>query len=335
MKAYIAKNFMGVFAFDENGKLIEKVLFPPRPEDIAEKLSSRPPEEERLIRKLKGYEIDRGMGNKGEEFLRKRAREMALKLGFVKSNAEYNQFLSRVNVLLTKEKMRVKKADRIIMQAIGVADEIDRVLNVFVERLREWYALYFPEAERTVGNHEKFVEMVSKGRKEKIQDKEIKNLIEGSAGMDFSPEDLKQLQFFSKTVLGMFHVKKELGKYIDKATKETTPNLSAVAGPVLAAKLLASAGGLEKLAKFPSSAIQLLGAEKALFRHLKGKGKAPKYGIIFAHPLVQNAPKEKKGKVARIISAKLSLAAKTDYFKKEDKGQELKKDMEEKIKRLT
>ncbi len=170
MKAYIAKNFMGVFAFDENGNLIERILFTPRPEEIAEKLNSRTHEEEKIIRNLKEYEIDRSMGNKGEEILRQKARDFALKFNFVKSNMEYNQLLSSINVLLTKEKLKVKKTDRILMQAIGVADEIDRVLNVFVERMREWYALYFPEAERAVDNHEKFVEMVSKGSKEKIDE---------------------------------------------------------------------------------------------------------------------------------------------------------------------
>ena len=98
-------------------------------------------------------------------------------------------------------------------------------------------------------------------------------------------------------------------------------------------RLIALAGGLEKLAKMPSSTVQLLGAEKALFRHLKGEGKSPKFGIIFSHTLIQNAPKEMKGKVARLIAAKLSLAARIDNFSKEDRGEELREELDEQVKK--
>jgi nucleolar protein 56 len=331
-KAYIAKNHMGVFAFDENSKLIDKMLFPHRPEDIADRLVSKAPEEERLARKLRDYEIDRSVGNKGEQALKQQSRELALKFKWAKNSAEYNQILSKVNILLTKEKLKVKKNDRILMQAIGVLDEIDKVINVFIERLREWYGLYYPEGERHTSNHEEFARIVLIGNREDIEDKHLAAMAKKTAGMEFSLEDITQMQAFAKNILDLFNSRKGMEKYINASAKEVVPNTTVIAGPLLAARLLAHAGGLEKMSRMPSSSIQLLGAEKALFRHLKGGGKAPKYGILFSHPYVQQAPPEKKGKVARLVAAKLSLAAKTDFFSKADHGKELADKLEKQVK---
>ena len=132
----------------------------------------------------------------------------------------------------------------------------------------------------------------------------------------------------------MFENRKMLSKYLENITAAALPNTSKVAGPVLTARLLSLAGGLEKMSKMPSSTIQLLGAEKALFRHMRGEGKAPKYGVLFGHPLIQAAPKELKGKVARIISARIALAARTDNFSDKDQGDDMKKDMEEQVRKI-
>ena len=330
-KAFLARNHMGVFAFDEKGRLIDKVLFPAKPEDIAKRLCSKTLEEERLVKKLGGYEIDKNKHNECEKNLNQQARQLALKLGWVKNDAEYNRILSTVNVLLTKEKMRVTKSDRILMQAIGVLDETDRVLNVFVERLREWYGLYFPEAGRCIPNHEAFAETVMFGKRENMEDKKLSKLAKKTAGMEFSDDDIEQMQGFARGIKDLFGMRKELEKYVNEKAKSTAPNLAAVAGPLLASRLLVLAGGLEKMARMPSSSIQLLGAEKSLFRHLKGKGKPPKYGILFSHPHVQQAPKERKGKVARLVAAKLSIAAKTDFFSKKDRGKELRDKLDEQV----
>jgi len=331
-KAYVAKNFMGVFAFDDDGRLIDKMLFPHKPEDIAERLGSKAAEEARLAKKLKGYEVDRSPGNRGEQALKKQARQLALKFKWAKSQTEYNQIISAVNILLTKEKLRTKKADRMLMQVIGVLDEMDRVINVFVERLREWYGLYYPEGERHTSNHEEFARVVLVGKREDIEDKHLAAMAKKTAGMEFSLEDITQMQVFAKNILDLFNTRKGMEKYINSSAREIAPNLTAIAGPLLAARLLALAGGLEKMSRMPSSSIQLIGAEKALFRHLKGGGKPPKYGILFSHPYVQKAPPERKGKVARLVAAKLSLAAKTDFFSKEDHGKEMAGKLEKQVK---
>ncbi|RLI96975.1 MAG: hypothetical protein DRO99_03630 [Candidatus Aenigmatarchaeota archaeon] len=331
MKAYVAKNVMGVFAFDEKMDLIDKILFPADPAEIANRLSSRCPEEEKMERKLSGYETDRSIGNPGEEHLNKQARNLALKFKWVKNNTEYNKILSKVNVLLTKQKMRETQPDRILMHAIGVLDEIDRTINVLVERLREWYGLYFPEAERQLSNHDKFAEAVLAGRRDNLEDKTLSKLAKDTAGMEFSDDDIKQMQMLAKDIKSLFHTRKGMESYINSTAKSVMPNTTAIAGPLLASRMLALAGGLEKMSRMPSSSIQLLGAEKALFRHLKGGGKAPKYGILFSHPYVQKAPKDKKGKVARLVAAKISLSARTDFYSKDDHSEEMASKLEKQV----
>jgi nucleolar protein 56 len=101
---------------------------------------------------------------------------------------------------------------------------------------------------------------------------------------------------------------------------------------MLAAKLISAAGGLEKLAKMASSTIQLLGAEKALFRHLRGKGRPPKYGLLYVHPLIQQASPKLRGRVARTLASKLAIAVRIDHYTKEDRSKKLKRELEEKIK---
>jgi nucleolar protein 56 len=129
-------------------------------------------------------------------------------------------------------------------------------------------------------------------------------------------------------------LREDIEKYVDHVLKEVAPNLRELAGSLLAARLISLTGGLEKLAKKPSSTIQLLGAEKALFRFLHGRGRSPKYGLLFTHQLIQNAPPKKRGKVARVLASKLSIAAKMDFYGKKEKSDELKKDLDERIKKI-
>jgi RNA processing factor Prp31 len=130
-------------------------------------------------------------------------------------------------------------------------------------------------------------------------------------------EAQKQLENYKTQYASIEKEKEELAEFIDKNMKEELPNFSEIAGTLLGAKLLAEAGSKRKLAFMPSSTMQVLGAEKALFNHLKKKTSCPKHGVIFNHPLIQKIPKNKRGKAARILAGKLSLAAKIDYFGKE------------------
>lgn len=352
MRIYIVTTFIGCFAI-EDSKIISFKLFPKSPEKIAEKLklseSKLIEEEKELMKEL----VKRGYGeiyfslrkegvkfvelaNKAEQFVKENLRKLAVEYKFVKDQVEFNQLFSKVNIELTK--LKIKKAierDRLVIQMNGAIEEIDKSLNIFVERLREIFGLHFPEMDRIVTNHEKFSKLIEKfGSRENIEEPELKQFAKKSMGMDFREEDIKAVQLFASEIVKLYELKSELTKYLEKILKEVAPNFTEIAGTILAAKLISKAGGIEKLAKIPSSTIQLLGSEKSLFRYLHGKGKPPKYGIIFMHPLIQNSPEKLRGKVARLLASKLSIAAKMDYYSKEYRGVKLKQELQEKVKAL-
>jgi len=154
--------------------------------------------------------------------------------------------------------------------------------------------------------------------------------------MELSEKDAEEVARFADAIVTLFSLRDELDKYLKELVKEEMPNLYELLGHILAAKLLSAAGSMEKLAKMPASTIQLLGAEKALFRYLRSKGKTkpPKHGVIFLHPYIHRAPKKKRGKIARLLASKLAVAARMDYYTKEKKGKELKKELEEKVKEI-
>ncbi len=119
----------------------------------------------------------------------------------------------------------------------------------------------------------------------------------------------------------------EISKEIERRANSICPNISYLVGPIIAARLIASAGSLKRLAKLPASTIQVLGAEEAFFRHLKSGSKCPKHGIIFRVPMVRNSPKRLRGKIARTLAAKIAIAARVDYYKGEFIGDKLKDDL--------
>ncbi len=331
-KAFIVTHLTGSYAMDEKGSLIDVVFFPKDPEEIAERISDRnsgngTKEEKLLLERCEKKGMKAVVMEDGPLFdkIREGFRRIAKSRKYVKDDAEMNSLLSRISVALSGKAMKVQKKDRIIIQVIRIIDELDADLNSLTERTREWYGMYFPELGRQVKTHEKYLEMIGRfGEKERFSD------IGSSVGMDFSGKDVEQVRTFSESLLGMYGSREELSRYLEGLCRDAIPNVSSVAGPLLGARLLSLSGGLEAMSKMPSSKIQLLGAEKALFRHLRGKGKAPKYGILFSHPMVQQAPKDKKGKIARLIASKISLASKVDQFSKKDRTEEIGKELERK-----
>jgi len=349
MKAYIITTPLGVFGVTEDKKIESYEIFPKDPKKVAEKIVKSEKdiieEERKVYEKLssKGFKVFFTVYKKGyefeknpeiENFLKENLRKIVIEKGIFENEKEFNDFLTKVSIEISKERIKTSVSkDVLIMQVVRALDEIDKVLNIFVERLREWYGIHFPELDKGVENHRKFVELVSKfGKRENIKGWE--KLAKESVGIEISEEDEKILKEYATHILNLFELRKKLEDYLEKLVKEIAPNLQAIAGTVLAAKLINKAGGLEKLAKMASSTIQLIGAEKALFRYLRGKGKSPKHGIIFTHPYIMRAPKKLRGKIARALASKLSIAAKIDYYSKEFRGEELKKDLEKKIREI-
>jgi nucleolar protein 56 len=237
--------------------------------------------------------------------------------------------IRRQNLLETKKKIKESvNEDNLISQAINSIEEIDKIINMLSKRLREWYSLYNPEFTKSITHNEKFVELIQKKSKQHL----LKELnITYSMGSDLKKQDLDAIFNLAKKLESLFNYKNETKAYLDKVMDKYCPNLKELAGTTIAAELIEHTGSLKKLALLPASTIQILGAEKALFRHIKTGARPPKFGIIFDHQLIQQAKRPDQGKRARSLADKLILAIRADYFKGDFIAKKLKQDLEKKF----
>lgn len=377
MKSTVIECVMGVLGFNEKNKLVDYALFPKDPKKIAEGLSKMETgtiinELSNLIKNLKnkGYtffafennEIARNAHEKlkiaveasrpleAGELLRANLEMFAVQTGFVEEPDEIRDWTHRVSMELTK--LRVRKAsekrDLLVAQAIQAIDDLDKTVNLFMSRIREWYGLHFPELDRLLEKHETYARLVaSLGRREnfaadrlekeglpKTKAEQIAKATEKSMGAEFQESDLAQLQNLCRSTLQLYDARQLLEGYMDSLTEEVAPNIKALVGSLLGARLIALTGGLNNLAKMPASTIQVLGAEKALFRSLKTGTRPPKHGILFQHALIHEAKRWQRGKIARAIAGKLAIAARTDAYSGKYIGDQLKASLERRLKEI-
>ncbi|WP_148688742.1 MULTISPECIES: C/D box methylation guide ribonucleoprotein complex aNOP56 subunit [unclassified Methanopyrus] len=377
MGVYVAENFTGVYAFDEEGNLVDHEPFPKDPNEILERLLKRErgevlEEEEALLSRLdadvinfEGTKADRErlegvfdgelvveFPNVAGEILRERARELAIEVGVVDSEEEYSELVYEVGMKLSKEKVRatVEERDQMIIQAINTIDDIDRILNILTDRVREWYGIHFPEINKIVKKHDDFVTLVAElGHRENFTYDNIKEVLpefpdhlaekleeaaKDSMGAEMDEKDLAAVQRIAEVARELYEIRRKTADYIDESMDDVAPNVKALVGPLIGARLIALAGGLKEMAKLPASTIQLLGAEKALFRHLTKGTKPPKHGVIFQHPLIHRSPWWQRGKIARALAGKLAIAARIDAYSGEYRGDELKRQLEQRVKEI-
>lgn len=232
-----------------------------------------------------------------------------------------------------------------LIKAVSSIETIDELSNMIYEQAREWYALYFPELGRAVKEPEIYLRLAyelckrenfTKGKiielyKNEKKAEEIERLSKNSLGAEISEETLSEIKVLCLNALNLKEEKKYLANYTDILAKKIMPNISHIAGTMLAARLLAKAGSLKKLAIMPASAMQVLGADKAIFAHLRQGARSPKHGLIFHNPMISEAPRNERGRIARILSSKLAIAAKADYFSKNFIAEGLKKEMSKKL----
>jgi nucleolar protein 56 len=233
----------------------------------------------------------------------------------------------------------------VIAQAIQTLDDLDRTVNLFMARLREWYGVHFPELDRLIEKHETYARLVMNlGYRDNFSLEALENeglpkdkaantaeVAEKSMGADMAEKDLAEIQALSKNVLELYELRKNMEAYVDKTMEEVAPNTRAVAGALLGARLIAIAGSLQNLAMRPASTIQVLGAEKALFRSLKTGARPPKHGLIFQHALLHDAKRWQRGKIARVLAGKLAIAARIDAFGGKYAGDSLKADVDRRL----
>ena len=209
---------------------------------------------------------------------------LALMHGYAADDIEYNARLREIALGLVRRQLaQLATTEQDLLQAVEAIDDMTEAINLLDERLYEWHRLH----------HQRIVHG--------------KDLAESLC------ED-RIMGPFARSILRLMESRKSMEEEVSFRAEELAPNLSSLAGPILAARLISRAGGLSRLAKMPSSRVQVMGAEKSLFKHLDGHAPSPKHGIIFRHPAVMGAPRRLRGKVARALAGKLALAARLDYY---------------------
>lgn len=249
----------------------------------------------------------------------------------------------------------VNRQDKSIIHSWSMLDQMEKNLNTFVMRLKEWYGWHFPELVKAVPDNETYTRVCQFiGNKDNLTDESIAGLEEivkdgevaqrildssrNSVGNELTETDEASLQAFCTYLVSHFNFKTELQGFMRTKMEGVAPNFTALIGENLGAKLLTHAGGLTNLSKLPASTIQILGAEKALFRALKKKsGTTPKYGHLFNSPFITKAGVKDKGKISRYLANKCAIACRLDthLLKPTDRfGQKMREQVAQRLEQL-
>jgi len=249
-----------------------------------------------------------------------------------------------------KLKFSPDKIDTMIVQAVSLLDDLDKELNNYIMRCREWYGWHFPELGKIITDNLAFVRTIdlmgfrenakttdmSEVLPEEVEEK-VKEAAEISMGTEISEEDITNIRHLCQQVVEIQEYRGQLYEYLKNRMMAIAPNLTVLVGELVGARLIAHAGSLMNLAKHPASTVQILGAEKALFKALKTKHDTPKYGLIYHAQLVGQASSKMKGKVSRMLAAKAALATRVDALGEEtntDLGIEHRAKVESRIRQL-
>ena len=298
--------------------------------------------DEALLSILKRNSIDAQIMDESKlEYIQSEKPQIIVESGFAKDVQEALIKIREFAMGLSSSKVTEvsESPDLHIIQAISSLDEIDKIANALSSRLREWYGLHFPELDNVIDSINGYSQIVIAGKRNALSKKvyedagfpeskvEMLSVIASkSRGGDISEINLSMVQSIAKQILEFHELRKNLEDHIETEMRKVAPNLSAVLGTAVGARILARAGSLNRLASMPASTIQVLGAEKALFRSLKTGSQPPKHGLLFQHALVHAAPRWQRGKIARAIAAKAVIAARIDVY-----GEGLNKTLLEKL----
>jgi nucleolar protein 56 len=242
--------------------------------------------------------------------------EKAVQSGFANDENEYYEALHEATVHATREAVKARGTadDQQLVHSLRAMDDAERTANELAERLSEWAGSLAANA----------------------ADRETNDNLTGVDGahriVEWTPETPAEERVVSlaERVVDLDEERAALRAFVEARAPAVAPNLSSMAGPVLAARLLSLAGGLESLAKKPAGTVQVLGAEDALFAHLRGRGSSPKHGVIFTHEYVRGTHPENRGSAARALAGKLAIAARIDHYSGEYK-QSVHDDLDERI----
>lgn len=363
VSTHLMLSIFGIFALDDEGKVTSKHLFYPDVNKAATNLlaindetltdtiessleglrnSEIIVEDNMLARALSKVENINVRVEKSTalKWFRDNQDDYFIEQGIIASKEELRKFRRDVSIILAKNKVSAasEEKDLLIKNAIDAVDELDKSINVLVMRLREWYSLHHPSLNRLVEDQELFTKILnacmgksnfnktsleSVGVPDFVIDQVIKAL-PGDIGAELQSSDFSIISSLAKSVNELYQMREELERYISSMMQEVAPNIGALAGPLIGARLISLAGSLKELARKPSSTIQVFGAEKALFRSLKTGSDPPKHGIIYRVPEINSAPFWQRGKIARSLAGKISIAARIDAYSNKDVGDSLR-----------
>lgn len=262
------------------------------------------------------------------------------------SDPEMERRLRFLKKAREKTSAALRSRDVMLAQISRTVEELEGVANLMGEKLEEMYSLYFPELK--TNEKRGYIAVVLNFDKENPGPASIEQFVgmgkaadiceraKNSSGGELKAKDVEKIRELAREIEGVYALMDSYEEYTNELAKEVCPNMEHLVGGKLAGKLVALAGSLRKLSIMPASTIQVLGAEKALFKHLKNrKGIAPpKHGVIFQYPAISQSPKKARGKIARALAAKLSIAAKADSETKRFIAPMLKQNLEARIRQV-
>lgn len=257
--------------------------------------------------------------------------DLIIKFGLSDDKDELASFLQKfaINLSSMKVKETSEKLDLHLVQAVNTLDELDEIINTIGTRIREWYGLHFPELDYLLQNIITYSNIVRDAGSREYISKELLTQLEvpekkiamielaisKSQGGDLTVESSESLKILASQVIKLSELRTNLSNTIENLMEKLAPNLKNILTATIGARLIAKAGSLIRLAQMPSSTIQIIGAEKALFRALKTGTRPPKHGLLFQHPSVNSAPKWQRGKIARALSSKIAIAVRIDVYR--------------------
>ena len=357
---------VGLAAFDENNNLLISKKFDNAISSYHSLKSGENSEElKEIIEKLRSFD-DIAVNDQSVAFLLKRSglnshimpQELQDKIQnakptFIVDSQLANNEMEATQVLRdfaikyssSKVKEASEKLDLHIIQSINAMDELDKIINTIGARMREWYGLHFPELDNLIQSLTAYAEIVTRsGLRENInreileisgiQDKKAEIIMDAarrSKGGDMTQINIAMVKKLADEVISQSELRRILADHIESAMETVAPNIKAMLTASVGARIIAKAGSLSRLAVLPASTIQVLGAEKALFRALKTGTRPPKHGLLFQHPLIHAAPRWQRGKIARAIASKVAIAARIDVYRHAEKDLFISKRLDARI----
>jgi nucleolar protein 56 len=348
--AYLLLSELGLAAFGENEEPISSLKFNDPVKSYQLIRSLKPPEEVlEFIKRLNGYRdllvndsairsiLERlGLHSEmmtNDQIFRFQANRPDLLVKAKLATNEHDALTKLREFAILLSSIRVKETserlDLHVIQSINALDEFDKLINVVGSRLREWYGLHFPELDNLVQSLGAYAQIVRQaGQRANIsrqiledagmQDKKIDIILDAknrSKGGDLAQNNLDIIMRLADEVITESNLRKMLADHVESVMTDLAPNTKELLTATVGARMIAKAGNFTKFAQLPSSTIQILGAEKALFRSLKTGARPPKHGLLFQHPLIHSAPRWQRGKIARTIASKVAIVARIDLYR--------------------